>query len=318
MKVRQIKKSTIFAELTIIPLLLLVYNEVQRKIFAQYLFFYTYSAVHVGVIFMWLNSEEKYRGWPAYFFSIFFGIPHAVIPMTLLCQINHVVLLFTSRVEALQAQVRNYTPDELHDKYVSLRDDAFSLCKRLNVDGLFIVFPLTLILAIVVHGIAVFYFDKDRLSFVYMILNIVLLLNLIKICTTIPTCINDLKDSISHLPTNTCLGNLASPDRLNMVLSLNIVAEGVPTVNSLGYSLTSENFGRAFVVSLAAMASFVWNQIENIIKNDDISSKILDGNELQHVRSILKILTNETLTAVHTEYGGDVVDRVKDILLSRN
>ena len=129
-----------------------VYNKAHREIFNYYTIRYVYALAHVLVIYFWLNSMESFRGFLCNFFAIYFGIPHVLMPLTLLSQIYHVVHLFTARIEAFQARIDRYEADDLHDQFVKIRVDAFDLCKRLEfVTGWISLF---LIAAIVVHGIA--------------------------------------------------------------------------------------------------------------------------------------------------------------------
>ena len=141
-------------------------------------------------------------------------------------------------------------------------------------------------------GIAVYFFDMQALSIVYLILNIVVLLSLMILCVKIPDSIKELKDKISHMPTTSKLGKLTDSNRLNMVTSLNITTENLPTVSAFGYSFTQENVASIFGISVFAAGSFLWNELER--ESNNIDHKILTLDELKEVREILKMFSNYT------------------------
>ena len=144
-------------------------------------------------------------------------------------------------------------------------------------------------------GIAVYFFDMPVFSAVYLLLNIVVLLNLMILCVKIPDSIKELKDKISHMPTTSKLGKLIDSNRLNMVTSLNITTENLPTVSAFGYSFTQESVASIFGISVFATGSFFWNELITLTReNNNIDHKILTLDELKEVREILKMFSNYT------------------------
>ena len=117
-------------------------------------------------------------------------------------------------------------------------------------------------------------------------------------CVRIPTCIKKLKDTISHMHTSSILGPLSSTNRLNMVLSLNISTENVPTVATFGFNFTEENVAYAIGAVIVTLASVIWNELEDYsrkIGQDDITNKILSEKELMQVREVLRFLSDGSI-----------------------
>ena len=186
----------------------------------------------------------------------------------LCCYVSHVIRLYTARVKVLVDEIKsekNSTLDTANKLF-----DAFQRCRREGqelsdeIDHITDWFPLILALAIVLQAIAVFQFAGEWFSLIYMLQNIVCLLNMVWECHNVAQSVSDLVESIINLPTDSVLGDLGSNERSNMLLTLQR-RELLPHVHAFGYAFSVENFQNIILLSITAIGSFLWNQVEEIV-----------------------------------------------------
>ena len=202
------------------------------------------------------------------FWGFTFGIPHVLTPVMLCCYVSHLIRIYTARVRALAADVEaesNGTLDTANKLF-----DAFQRCKKEGeelsdeIDFITDWFPLILALAILLQAIAVFYFAGEWFSLVYLVQNILCLLFIVWECHNVALSVSNLVESILNLPANSALGDIGSHERTNMLLTLQR-RETIPHVHAFGYAFSVENFQNISLLSITAIGSFLWNQLEEIV-----------------------------------------------------
>lgn len=244
-----------------------VFNGVQDKISMNYRRGLIYVFLHCTVLFYWL----WWTGYPiadCRFWAFIFGVPHVLVPVMLCSYVSHIIRLYTERVENFEKDVKDEisstldTGDKLFDAFQRCKTEGEELSNEIDLVTDW--FPLILLLAIALQALAVFQFAGEWFSLIYMVQNIACLLYVVWECHRVAGTVNNLVETIVNLPTSSVLGGIGSHERANMLLTLQR-PELIPHVHAFGYAFSAENFQNIILLSLGAVGSFLWNQLEEII-----------------------------------------------------
>jgi hypothetical protein len=112
------------------------------------------------------------------------------------------------------------------------------------------------------QGAAVFAFQGEVGSLLYMLLNVVSLLSVMYECQALNNEFSELCEEIIHLPTESALGPIGSPIRNGFLMALKRT-DSYPNMTAFGVvKFSMENFYNAFIISLGSVASVLWVSIE--------------------------------------------------------
>lgn len=232
----------------------------QAGIARIYLMGFTYLFFHCVLLTIWLYPVLG-NTWNLQlrFWVIDFGIPHALNPILLQCHISHIVLVFNARIELFRKDICNghfECKDDLWHTYRRCRNSINRLSECLKYILGF--FCLSLALAILLQGIAVFIFQGDIGSLTYMVLNIFVLLSVMYESQTLAKTFSDMCEDIIHLPADSVLGTMGSEVRQAFMVVLKRT-DLYPSLSAFGiFQFSMENFYNAFILSLGSVASVLW------------------------------------------------------------
>jgi len=150
----------------------LEHEHVKRIVERRYHGHLFYFTIHVIVLYIWLYSNG-YPFFDVLFWSIIFGVPHALNPILLTVVITRIFEYCSARIECFRSKFNSghyKNADSLWNSFIKLRNEIEQYGEKLQYAlGFFLV---SLLLAIIFQGLAVFVFKGEMFSLVYMSLNV--------------------------------------------------------------------------------------------------------------------------------------------------
>jgi hypothetical protein len=280
------------------------YERTKRTVEKEYHKYLVYFVCHVIALLTWLYSK-KYPLFDVFFWSITFGVPHALNPILLTVVITRIFKFSSARIDYFRQKF-----NEGHYKTCSmLWDDFIQLRNEIERYGDELVNPLgfflgALLLSIVCQGVAVIIFKGEMFSIVYFFLNAYCLFSVIYGAVKVIKSFNDCCDDIIHSRTTSAVGEIGGLERqnINTVLSREDFS---PAFRAFVLDLNSAQLMQAISVSALSVLSILWetfNFRDFFLGNTQKPSNNMD----EYIRNLTENVGN--LTALFQEKASQTLE----------
>jgi len=232
------------------------------KIWWTYVYGFLYLIGHCLTLFLWLFDMLKFEG--AFFWSVIFGVPHALNLILLALHISHVIRLFDARFLKFRRDVSSGRFDD-HSVLWDTLHECRNVASKLSEDLRYIlgIFSCSLLLSIALQGAAVFIFKGAMFSLVYMLLNAFVLLFVMFECQTLTSEFQEFREELIHMPVDSVMGDIGGPIRMGFMLALQRDC-ALPSLKAFSFSLSIDNFYNAVLITLTSAASLLWVIFANL------------------------------------------------------